>query len=165
MRKLILLSAIPGSGKSTWAKKYAHEHPNTFIIASDEVRIEIAGEAQNFDHEEEVWRVFLERINEYADRYEDCNVIADATNLQNRFRAFYAKETPKFDKHVLVVFHIPLDVCLKQNLIRPADRIVPEDAMRNMAKEFEEPNEEVYELYDEIVFVEKFSHVKPSDME
>ena len=35
MRTLILLSAIPGSGKSTWARKYQKEHQNTYIVASD----------------------------------------------------------------------------------------------------------------------------------
>ena len=38
MKTLILMAGVPGTGKSTWAKRYAVEHPNTFIIDTDETR-------------------------------------------------------------------------------------------------------------------------------
>ena len=43
MKTLIVLSAMPGSGKSTWAKKYQEEHPHTLIISSDKIRYELTG--------------------------------------------------------------------------------------------------------------------------
>ena len=160
MRTFILLSAIPGSGKSTWARTYAEEHPNTFIVASDELRCKIAGSPQAFDHEEEVWDAFLNEINGYADQYEDCTVIADATNLRNQFREFYCKSTPKFDKHILVVFQIPFEICLKQNRMRTRSRIVPDLAMIQMFRTFEKPSEAVMDMYDEVLIIGKSYHSK-----
>ena len=163
MRTLILLSAIPGSGKSTWSRTYQNEHPNTFIIASDEVRTEIAGDPQNFNHEAEVWETFLNRINAYANTYEDCTVIADSTNLLNEYRLFYQKSTPKFDKHILVVFQIPYEICVKQNKMRQHSRIVPDYAMDRMHEMFEQPSQEVMDVYDEVLFIGKSYHSKEAE--
>ena len=46
MKTLIILSAMPGSGKSTWAKKYQEEHSHTLIISSDQIRFELTGQTQ-----------------------------------------------------------------------------------------------------------------------
>lgn len=158
MRHLILLSAIPGSGKSTWANEYKRTHENTFIVASDEIRIRLTGDVQNFEHEDEVWATYLSDLNRYAEEYEDVNVIADATNLTNEYRLFYGKMTPKFDKHSLVVFNIPLDICLLQNRMRTRSRIVPEEAVKKMYTQFEKPNDEVMDLFDEVIFIGKSYH-------
>ena len=152
MSTMILLSAIPGSGKSTWAKQYQATHENTYIVASDEVRARVSGSRQNFDHEALVWKTFLADLNEHAN--EDCTVIADATNLQNAFRRFYFENTPGFSKHILVVFKIPFDVCLKQNKMRPKDRIVCDEAMVHLQEEFEEVLPEIIDLYDEYILIE-----------
>ena len=78
MKTFILLSAIPGSGKSTWAKRYVSEHPGTRIVSSDDLRIEFGGKPNNFDHEDEVWKAFMDRIHEYG-KEDGSTVIADAT--------------------------------------------------------------------------------------
>ena len=65
MKKLIILSAVPGSGKSTWAKKYQSEHPNTYIISSDQIRFELTGVYQDFSRQKEVWEIFEQRIKDY----------------------------------------------------------------------------------------------------
>jgi predicted kinase len=118
MRTLFVLSAIPGSGKSTWAKKYQKEHDNTYIVSSDEIRYEFFGKVNDFRNESLVWDTFLERINHYAETMENVTVIADATNLQNKYRRMYAELTPKFERHVLVRFEIPYNICLLQNQMR-----------------------------------------------
>lgn len=150
MATLILLSAIPGSGKSTWAKDYQKAHPNTYIVASDEVRFRVSGGEQNFQNEPLVWETFLKELNAHVDE-KDCTVIADATNLQNRYRRNYRELTPGYDKHVLVVFHIPFDLCMKQNRMRAAHRIVCDEAMYSLQAEFEEPTQEIIDLYDEYI--------------
>ena len=37
-RKIILCRGIQGSGKSTWAKRYCEEHPNTIRLNRDDIR-------------------------------------------------------------------------------------------------------------------------------
>ena len=81
MKTLILMTAVPGAGKSTWARQYQAEHPNTFIISSDEIRKELLGHVQNFTNESLVWDTFRSRITEYAAKYEDVTVILDAVNF------------------------------------------------------------------------------------
>jgi len=39
-KKLIVLSGIPGSGKSTYAQEYVLNHPRSAIVASDAIRME-----------------------------------------------------------------------------------------------------------------------------
>ena len=153
MGTLILLSAIPGSGKSTWSKAYQREHPNTYIVSSDDVRQRVSGGLQNFDKEPLVWETFLADLQ--AHQGEDCTVIADATNLQNRYRTYYYENTPGYDKHILVVFDVPFDVCMAQNKMRVAERIVSDEAMHSLQDEFEDPSDEVLAMYDEYLIVDR----------
>jgi len=156
MKTLILLSAIPGSGKSTWAKEYKESHKDTYIIASDEIRLELYGSVTNFTHEDVVWKTFLDRLNEVSSMDGDVTAIADATNLQNKYRKFYNVKTPGFDKHVLVLFNVPFDTCLKQNKMRTNDRVVPYKAMLSLQNEYEKPDEEVQSIYDEVIVIKDF---------
>lgn len=152
MSTMILLSAIPGSGKSTWARNYQRTHPNTYIVASDEVRLRLFGNAEYFGNEALVWETFLSDINAHAG--EDCTVIADATNLQNKFRRYYYDVTPGFDHHILVVFKIPFEICMKQNKMR-TERVVNDAAMLILKSEFEEVAVDVIDRYDEYILIEE----------
>ena len=93
MKKMILLSAVPGAGKSTWAENYKRLNPEerVFIVASDEIRKELGGSYQYFKEEAKVWQLFLGRANDYAKEYEDVTVILDSTNLTNKYRRMYFK--------------------------------------------------------------------------
>ena len=155
MKTMILLSAIPGSGKSTWAKRYQKEHPNTHIVASDEVRKRISGGTQVFTNEPLVWETFLNDLNSFANQ-DDVTVIADATNLQNRYRRYYLENTPAYDRHILVLFNTPFEICLEQNRHRSPERIVPDHAMVSLYEEYEEPTQEILNLYDEVIRVEHY---------
>lgn len=154
MRTMILLSAIPGSGKSTWARAYQAEHPNTHIVSSDELRKKHFGAVNNFHHEKKLWDLFLEGLNSF-DKEEDVTVIADATNLTNAYRRYYCENTPNYEKHILVVFNIPFEVCKIQNEMRTNDRIVPPEALERLRKEFERPDDETMDLFDEVIIVGK----------
>jgi predicted kinase len=88
MRTFFLLSALPGSGKSTWARRYQEQHPETKIISSDGIRMMFFGARQNFSDEKRVWAEFLREIQDYA-KDENATVIADATNITNEYRKYY----------------------------------------------------------------------------
>ena len=154
MRTFILLSAIPGSGKSTWAKRYAEEHPNTHIVSSDGIRERLFGAVNCFNDEPRVWQTFLDDIHKFG-KEEDCTVIADSTNLTNAYRQYYAEEAAEFDRKILVCFHIPYDIIRKQNAMREGPSRVPDEAMERMRKEFEKPTQKVIDLFDEYVIIGK----------
>ena len=103
-----------------------------------------------------VWKTFQDRLNQYGAMYEDSTVIADATNLQNKYRKMYFDATPGFDKHILVIFDIPFDIARKQNKMRSKERVVPEYAMDKLIAEWEDVSEEVKNLYDEVVYIRNF---------
>lgn len=153
MRKMILLSAVPGAGKSTWAENYKRYNPEerVYIVASDEIRKELGGSYQYFKEEAKVWQLFLERTNQYAEDYEDVTVILDSTNLTNKFRRMYFEQTPKFDKHVLVYFDVTFEKACERNLSRHELKVVPHHAMVHLYEELEPIDQETINLYDEYI--------------
>ncbi len=165
MKTFILLSAVPGAGKSTWAEQYRLTYKHVYVVSSDDIRKEITGEYQNFQHEKEVWDLFLNRILEYRDKYSDVTVIADSTNIQNKYRMIYAKNVVGFDRKVLVVFKKTYETILKQNLERNPNKIVPEPILKSMWDTYEEPSNEVIDNFDEYMVIYKWfdsSKVKQS---
>jgi tRNA uridine 5-carbamoylmethylation protein Kti12 len=153
LRTFILLSAVPGAGKSTWANAYAASHNNVYIVSSDEVRKEVTGEYQNFTQEPMVWEVFRQRIHEYAAQGDDVTVIADAVNDTNVLRIYYAKEAHEFDKKIFVFIHKELDVVLKQNFMRAKDKWVPPDIIEIFFQKMEQPSEEAIKQYDQYILI------------
>ncbi len=152
MRTFILLSAIPGSGKSTWSRRYASEHPNTYIVSSDQIRKEVTGSVSDFSNEPKVWETFLNRLNECG-LNEDATVIADSTNILNEYRAYYANEVKGFDKKVLVLFDIPYEVCLQQDQQRTKEKVVGEAVLRKLHNEWEDVDEKTKALFDEMIVI------------
>ena len=145
-----MLSAVPASGKTTWAKKYQETHPNTFIVNSDDIRMEITnGDYQDHSKQKEVWELFEKRIHEYGE-IEDATVILDALNDTNEVRLKYLKTTPEFDKKVLVLFPSSYEKSRFFNNQREVEVRVPEPILENLFKKYEEPNEEVLSIVDEV---------------
>ena len=59
MNKLIILSGVPGSGKSYFSKtikKLKNNH--VYVVSSDELRKEITGSQSNLNEEELMWKIF-----------------------------------------------------------------------------------------------------------
>ena len=150
MKTLIILSAMPGSGKSTWANKYQEEHPHTLIVSSDQIRYELTGTTQDFSKQKEVWELFSLRIHEYAKRYDDVTVILDALNDLNSLREKYVKENPEFDRYELVLFPRTLEQIRFYNKQRKECSVVPDDQLEVLVNEWEEPSENVINLFNKV---------------
>ena len=153
MKTLIVLTAIAGSGKSTWANQYASTHENVHIVSSDEIRVEVTGRYQDLDHEKEVWKRYWQYLKKYFDTDGDVTVIADSTAITNRKRLRFAPKIKNIDKKILVIIRKPLDVILKQNKMRRPDKIVPEKAIYYMVKHWQEPDWRCRRVFDEILDV------------
>lgn len=139
--RLIVLSGIPGSGKSTYcqemAKLYEGSGTKVYVISSDDIRYEITGKYNDFNHEEEVWGRFNSRAYELS-KEEKAIVILDATTLTNKQRYNYALRFKKAYKQIyLVVFNTQYEQCLAQNKMREEAKWVPEDVMERMQKRWE----------------------------
>lgn len=79
-----VLVGLSGSGKSTIATQIANENPNTVIVSSDAIREELTGNYEDQEHNEEVFKIFHDRIRKNLENKK--NVIADATNLTMKSR-------------------------------------------------------------------------------
>ena len=150
MKTLIVLSAMPGSGKSTWANKYKEEHSHTLIVSSDQIRYELTGTTQDFSKQQEVWELFSLRIHEYAKLYDDVTVILDALNDLNWLREKYVKENPEFDRYELVLFPRTLEQIKFYNKQRKESSIVPDEQLETLVNKWEEPSLEVINLFNKV---------------
>jgi len=154
MKTLIMLSAVPASGKSTWAKKYLDEHVDTYVVSSDEIRMEVCGGNYHDQSKQAlVWKLFDQRIHEYALKSENATVILDALNDTNEVRLKYLNATPEFNKKILVLFPTSLEKSHKYNASRPEEVRVPENIIDMLYSKFEEPSEEVLKIVDEVIEV------------
>ena len=154
MKTLIMLSAVPAAGKTTWAKNYQKEHDNVYIINSDDVRLELTGgNYQDRSKQKEVWELFEKRIHEYANKGEDVTVILDALNDVNSVRYKYLSTTPEYDRKILVLFPTTLENSQKYNGERVWPNKVPDDVLVMLNNKFEEPSQEVLDLVDEVQIV------------
>ena len=154
MKTLIMLSAVPAAGKTTWAKKYQQEHDNVYIINSDEVRLEVThGDYQDHSKQKEVWELFEKRIHEYANIGDNITVILDALNDVNEVRYKYLSTTPEYDRKVLVLFPTSLDKSLKFNGQRVWPTKVPDDILIALNNKFEEPSPQIISLVNEVITV------------
>ena len=152
MKTLIMLSAVPAAGKSTWAKKYQETHPNTYIVSSDDVRIEVCGNYRDHSRQAEVWALFEKRIHEYG-AIDNATVILDALNDVNPVRLKYLTTTPEFDKKILVLFPSTLEKSQKYNGQRDEEVQVPPNILVDLYNKFEAPSQEVLDLVDEVIEV------------
>lgn len=153
MKTLIVLSAMPGSGKSTWAKQYQAEHSHTLIVSSDAIRYELTGQSQDFSRQKEVWELFSLRTHEYAQKYDDVTVILDALNDLNCLREKYVKENPEFDQYVLVLLPRTVEQIRHYNKERSFSQVVPDEQLEMLIQKWEEPTEDIKALFDKVIEV------------
>lgn len=152
MKTLIMLSAFPASGKTTWANAYKKENKNVVILNSDDIRMEIThGDYQDHSHQKEVWELFERRIHEYAK--DGTTVILDALNDTNEVRLKYLTTTPEYDKKILVMFPSSKERSEKYNGLRDVEVRVPDFILEGLINKFEEPNEDVVSQINELRYV------------
>lgn len=156
MKTLMVLSAPPASGKSTWSRMYKESHDNVYIISSDGIREELTGSLQDFSCQDKVWETFNKRIKEYSYLGDDITVILDSLCDLNWIRKKYVLENPEYDRYVLIYFKPDKEQELINNKMRKIESIVPDDAMIMLINKFEELDDETRSLYDEIIDVEVF---------
>ena len=141
-KKVWLLSGLPGSGKSTWARQKITENGGVWC-SRDEVRFSIVKENEEyFSHEDEVFNTWIKQINEALENPEVEDVYIDATHLNDKSRNKVLNRLTKntdIEKITNVLFLTPLETCLERNKQRSGRAVVPEEVIRNMAKTFQIP--------------------------
>lgn len=140
-KRVWLLSGIPGSGKSTWAKKQIAEYGGIWC-SRDAMRFSMVREDEPyFERENEVFNAWITQICDALSNPMIEDIYVDATHLNDRSREKTLSRLPKenIKKITNVVFLVPIETCLERNAQRTGREVVPEEAIRNMQKSFKMP--------------------------
>ena len=141
---LILLTGIPGSGKTTYAEEYVKSHANTIHLSSDSIRKELYGSESAQGDPAEVFFLMQKRAIEALN--DGKNVVYDATNVTRKDRAGIIGVCPKFAYIECHIIWAPIDVCIERDDMR--NRTVGKAVIDRMLKRFQAPyyDEGIHEI-------------------
>jgi len=147
---LYVMVGIPGSGKSSFAKK---NFTNCKYVSRDEIRFSMLKENDvYFAKENQVFSTFIRTIKENLQA--GNNVIADATHISGGSRRKLISNIGKIDYNlVFVVMNTDYKTCLARNDLRDELTKVPHSAMARMYSQFTYPNKEDFENCKEVVII------------
>jgi predicted kinase len=151
MTNLLILAGVPGSGKSTWAKRFFDLKYN--IVNPDKIRIKLYGSLRAA-HEPSIReqaniRVFDEFHNSIIESLQhNVDVIADATNLNVKARARLSQIAKENGAACHLILFTNAGQAVERNLQRDPDQIVPEQAMEYMFDKY-------WDTLDRVMHVER----------
>ncbi len=130
-KRLIMLVGIPGSGKTTLAKKVVEK--GFHYMNADSIRLELYGDEGAQGNPEDVFAIFFQRLEQAMG--EEVDIIIDNTNLNPKQRQPILERAQQFGYAdvQLWLLDVPLEVCLERNKMR--ERNVPDDIVTNMHME------------------------------
>lgn len=141
-RHILFLVGIPGSGKSTFAKEFVHQHPNYKRVNKDELRFMIHDEDfKTFDKKKEKFVVSVRDCIIRQALNDGYNVIVDDTNIEEKHYASVLKVAQSVANvkdcviNVQVkVFDTPRARCLERNAKREGKACVPASVIEKMSQ-------------------------------
>ena len=141
LKTVLLVSGLPGSGKTTWIKSRVEKDGGVWC-SRDNVRFAMLNDSEAyFSHENDVFNEWIAQIRAALADPQVENIYVDATHLNDRSRNKTLNKLPKdnIDKIINVVFATPVEVCLERNAQRTGRARVPDEVILNMAKSFKAP--------------------------
>mgnify|MGYP002624516083 CR=1 FL=1 len=159
MAKLIVLSGVPGSGKSYFSKAFRqHVKKHCYIVSSDAIRDMVCGTQKDMSEDKLVWKLFYGLAHTYA-MDENAIVIMDSTNSICKYRVSIVTPFRKlFNEIDLVAFDIPEEVIREQNKMR--EYPVSDEVLDMLIEKYEGPNELDCRFFDSIKLV-KDHNIEP----
>jgi predicted kinase len=130
---VLVLVGLPGSGKSTWARR-----EGVPVLSSDQIRLLLADDETDQSIHKQVFATIRGLLRLRLDLGREVTAI-DATNLTPKERRPYIRiARSRGAVAEAVFFNLPVETCLKRNARRP--RKVPEQAIHAMARKLVPPS-------------------------
>jgi predicted kinase len=138
------MSAIAGSGKDTYIKKY---YPNWPVVSLDDIRVELKIKPTDKSGNGKVIQLAKERAKEHMRKHE--NFIWNATNITKQLRKQLIDLFISYGAMVNIVYiEVPYKTLHSQNMGR--DTAIPADVVDRMVTKFEPPT---YDEAQNIIYV------------
>lgn len=135
---LMVVRGLPGSGKSTFAKKWVSQDPEKRIrVSRDDLRFQFYGAYHGLTPWQEAFITRMEHSLVKTALVSRQSVVVDNQNLKASYVLAYLKIA--YDVGVPVVhkdFNVDIDTVLEQNKQREQNRIVPEDAILKIKRKY-----------------------------
>ena len=135
MQKIIMLSGLPASGKSTWAKEYCKNNPNFIRLNKDDIREEYGNPEFSREFENKVLQTQRGRgLKALADGF---SIIIDDTNFAEKHRTYWegvANNSKNQIEFEFKYFDVPVDTCIDRDKHR--EKSVGEGVIRDMYKNY-----------------------------
>lgn len=148
MGNMILCCGLSGSGKTTFCKKFAQEHPDYLHLNVDDF-YQVYNGAQVHKNEYEVWIMFFNAIHTAA--IQGKNVIVDTNALDHIDRAQFVRWFREFDTHFLYWVYTDDSTAWSNNYNR--SRIIPWEHWIKMRSGVQTPDVHTDKEWDKIIFV------------
>lgn len=140
-REILMLIGIPGSGKSTFSKKFIEDQKELgkkwTRVNRDSIRAMLgypSSESEVFAYENAVTKIENESIRAAIEA--GYNVISDNTNVQLKFIKEFIDEFKTLANISFYIMETPIQVCIERNAEREEGR-VPDADMDKMIARFD----------------------------
>jgi predicted kinase len=133
--KLIITVGLPGSGKSTYLARLGVN-----AISSDEIRRLITDDPLDQNMNARIFATVRYLVRQRISAARPVTYV-DATHLTSWERKPYVKLAQRYGCQLeALFFDVPIETCIARNQAR--DRVVPEEAIRKMARLLVPPSKE-----------------------
>lgn len=157
MVPLMVMVGLPGSGKSTWARRYTRRYPSWLIVSTDDIRRQLYGDAAIQGEWRDIWRRVIQQLSggrQAIAQGQASGVIYDATNVRRRHRREFVQTARGYGYApvVAVWMDTPLATCLMRN--RARSRQVPAEVIEKMYRQLTAAPPTRAEALDQVYRVE-----------
>lgn len=132
-QKIIFLKWLPASGKSTWAKQYVLDNPNTIRVNKDDIRMELHNGVYSKTLEVIVCEYQMSLVATALAEWKD--VVVDNTHLFGTHEQDYRQLANDMDvEFEIKFFDTPIDICIERDSKREWQAKVGSKVIKQMAQ-------------------------------